>query len=84
MNPANGCSSKHIIASICECFSVAFQLAELRQECDARGLETKGNKGDLVARLQAYLDEHGESLERQRAGVGLKVAAGGGGRFFSV
>uniref|UniRef100_A0A1A8H5C9 SAP domain-containing ribonucleoprotein n=1 Tax=Nothobranchius korthausae TaxID=1143690 RepID=A0A1A8H5C9_9TELE len=36
------------------------KLAELRQECDARGLETKGNKGDLIARLQAYLDEHGE------------------------
>uniref|UniRef100_A0A1A8NFB9 SAP domain-containing ribonucleoprotein n=2 Tax=Nothobranchius TaxID=28779 RepID=A0A1A8NFB9_9TELE len=36
------------------------KLAELRQECDARGLETKGNKGELIARLQAYLDEHGE------------------------
>lgn len=37
------------------------QLAELRQECDARGLETKGNKGELIARLQAYLEEHGEA-----------------------
>uniref|UniRef100_A0A3Q0R7Y9 SAP domain-containing ribonucleoprotein n=1 Tax=Amphilophus citrinellus TaxID=61819 RepID=A0A3Q0R7Y9_AMPCI len=37
------------------------KLAELRQECDARGLETKGNKGELIARLQAYLDEHGEA-----------------------
>ncbi|XP_037539709.1 SAP domain-containing ribonucleoprotein-like [Nematolebias whitei] len=36
------------------------KLAELRQECDARGLETKGNKGELIARLQAYLEEHGE------------------------
>uniref|UniRef100_A0A3B5LLW0 SAP domain-containing protein n=1 Tax=Xiphophorus couchianus TaxID=32473 RepID=A0A3B5LLW0_9TELE len=36
-------------------------LAELRQECEARGLETKGNKGDLIARLQAYLEEHGEA-----------------------
>uniref|UniRef100_A0A8C7Y5N4 SAP domain-containing ribonucleoprotein n=1 Tax=Oryzias sinensis TaxID=183150 RepID=A0A8C7Y5N4_9TELE len=35
------------------------KLAELRQECDARGLETKGNKGELIARLQAYLEEHG-------------------------
>ncbi|XP_029912695.1 SAP domain-containing ribonucleoprotein isoform X2 [Myripristis murdjan] len=35
-------------------------LAELRQECEARGLETKGNKGELIARLQAYLDEHEE------------------------
>ncbi|KAK7909608.1 hypothetical protein WMY93_014292 [Mugilogobius chulae] len=34
------------------------KLAELRQECEARGLETKGNKGELIARLQAYLDEH--------------------------
>uniref|UniRef100_H3D4G5 SAP domain-containing ribonucleoprotein n=1 Tax=Tetraodon nigroviridis TaxID=99883 RepID=H3D4G5_TETNG len=36
------------------------KLAELRQECDARGLETKGNKGELIARLQAYLEEHAE------------------------
>lgn len=36
------------------------QLAELRQECEARGLETKGNKGELILRLQAYLDEHGK------------------------
>lgn len=42
-------------------FSFLSQLAELRQECDARGLETKGNKGELIARLQAYLDEHGEA-----------------------
>ncbi|XP_015236566.1 SAP domain-containing ribonucleoprotein [Cyprinodon tularosa] len=39
------------------------KLAELRQECDARGLETKGNKGDLIARLQAYLDEHEEDVD---------------------
>lgn len=37
------------------------QLAELRQECEARGLETKGNKGELIARLQAYLEEHGQT-----------------------
>ena len=41
-------------------FLLLFQLAELRQECEARGLETKGNKGELIARLQAYLEEHGE------------------------
>uniref|UniRef100_A0A8C9SBF1 SAP domain containing ribonucleoprotein n=1 Tax=Scleropages formosus TaxID=113540 RepID=A0A8C9SBF1_SCLFO len=34
------------------------KLAELKQECAARGLEVKGNKGDLIARLQAYLEEH--------------------------
>ncbi|XP_058869029.1 SAP domain-containing ribonucleoprotein-like [Acipenser ruthenus] len=34
------------------------KLAELKQECTARGLETKGNKQELVNRLQAYLEEH--------------------------
>lgn len=43
--------------------SVLDQLAELRQECDARGLGTKGNKGELIARLQAYLEEHGETRD---------------------
>uniref|UniRef100_A0A6I8NH46 SAP domain-containing ribonucleoprotein n=1 Tax=Ornithorhynchus anatinus TaxID=9258 RepID=A0A6I8NH46_ORNAN len=33
-------------------------LAELKQECLARGLETKGIKQDLINRLQAYLEEH--------------------------
>lgn len=42
---------------LCRC--VWLQLAELKQECAARGLEVKGNKGDLIARLQAYLEEHG-------------------------
>ncbi|XP_074836322.1 SAP domain-containing ribonucleoprotein isoform X1 [Carettochelys insculpta] len=36
------------------------KLAELKQECLARGLEVKGNKQDLIHRLQAYLDEHAE------------------------
>ncbi|XP_063808654.1 SAP domain-containing ribonucleoprotein isoform X3 [Pseudophryne corroboree] len=35
-------------------------LAELKQECLARGLEVKGNKSDLINRLQAYLEEHAE------------------------
>ncbi|CAL8274946.1 unnamed protein product [Boreogadus saida] len=39
------------------------KLAELRQECEARALETKGNKGDLIARLQTYLEEHEEDLD---------------------
>ncbi|XP_034027901.1 SAP domain-containing ribonucleoprotein [Thalassophryne amazonica] len=39
------------------------KLAELRQECEARGLETKGNKGDLIARLQTYLEEHEEDVD---------------------
>ncbi|KAI3357805.1 hypothetical protein L3Q82_016198, partial [Scortum barcoo] len=38
-------------------------LAELRQECEARGLDTKGNKGELIARLQAYLEEHEEDVD---------------------
>ncbi|XP_061075651.1 SAP domain-containing ribonucleoprotein-like isoform X6 [Conger conger] len=36
------------------------QLAELKQECAARGLDIKGNKGELIGRLQAYLEEHGD------------------------
>ncbi|KAM9523367.1 SAP domain-containing ribonucleoprotein-like isoform 2-T2 [Salvelinus alpinus] len=36
------------------------KLAELKQECAVRGLEVKGNKGDLIGRLQAYLEEHDE------------------------
>ncbi|KAI1891072.1 hypothetical protein AGOR_G00160140 [Albula goreensis] len=36
------------------------KLAELKQECAARDLDVKGNKGELIARLQAYLEEHGE------------------------
>uniref|UniRef100_A0A8D2CND3 SAP domain-containing ribonucleoprotein n=1 Tax=Sciurus vulgaris TaxID=55149 RepID=A0A8D2CND3_SCIVU len=36
------------------------KLAELKQECLARGLETKGIKHDLINRLQAYLEEHAE------------------------
>ncbi|XP_028309596.1 SAP domain-containing ribonucleoprotein [Gouania willdenowi] len=39
------------------------KLAELRQECEARGLETKGNKGELIARLQAYLEEHEDDVD---------------------
>ncbi|XP_054635172.1 SAP domain-containing ribonucleoprotein [Dunckerocampus dactyliophorus] len=39
------------------------KLAELRQECEARGLETKGNKGELIARLQAYLEEQDEDVD---------------------
>uniref|UniRef100_A0A673KSK2 SAP domain-containing protein n=1 Tax=Sinocyclocheilus rhinocerous TaxID=307959 RepID=A0A673KSK2_9TELE len=41
--------------------SYTVHLAELKQECTARGLEAKGNKADLIARLQAYLDEHGKN-----------------------
>ncbi|KAM9319974.1 SAP domain-containing ribonucleoprotein [Gastrophryne carolinensis] len=34
------------------------KLAELKQECLARGLDVKGNKSDLINRLQVYLEEH--------------------------
>ncbi|XP_016351676.1 SAP domain-containing ribonucleoprotein-like isoform X2 [Sinocyclocheilus anshuiensis] len=44
------------------------KLAELKQECTARGLEAKGNKADLIARLQAYLDEHEEVNEEEVLG----------------
>lgn len=46
------------------------QLAELKQECLARGLEAKGNKQDLIHRLQAYLEEHGGPGAGSRAGAG--------------
>ncbi|XP_061760303.1 SAP domain-containing ribonucleoprotein [Nerophis ophidion] len=39
------------------------KLAELRQECEARGLETKGNKGELIARLQTYLEEQEDDVD---------------------
>ncbi|XP_050959939.1 SAP domain-containing ribonucleoprotein [Labeo rohita] len=41
------------------------KLAELKQECSARGLDAKGNKADLIARLQAYLEEHEEVNEEE-------------------
>ncbi|XP_056590783.1 SAP domain-containing ribonucleoprotein [Triplophysa dalaica] len=44
------------------------KLAELKQECVARGLDAKGNKGDLIARLQAYLDEQEEVNEEEVLG----------------
>ncbi|TKS69141.1 SAP domain-containing ribonucleoprotein [Collichthys lucidus] len=43
--------------------TLSVKLAELRQECEARGLDTKGNKGELIARLQAYLEEHEEDVD---------------------
>uniref|UniRef100_A0A8D0HCJ2 SAP domain containing ribonucleoprotein n=1 Tax=Sphenodon punctatus TaxID=8508 RepID=A0A8D0HCJ2_SPHPU len=39
--------------------SLVVQLAELKHECLSRGLEVKGNKQDLINRLQAYFDESG-------------------------
>nr|XP_055039985.1 SAP domain-containing ribonucleoprotein isoform X4 [Misgurnus anguillicaudatus] len=45
------------------------KLAELKQECVARGLDAKGNKADLIARLQAYLDEHEEVNEEEVLGT---------------
>ncbi|XP_062401944.1 SAP domain-containing ribonucleoprotein [Sardina pilchardus] len=41
------------------------KLAELKQECTARGLDAKGNKGDLISRLQAYLEEHDEEVNEE-------------------
>lgn len=54
-------SIKALSVNVKSLLVLLFQLAELRQECEARGLETKGNKGELIARLQAYLEEHGKS-----------------------
>ncbi|XP_014022719.1 SAP domain-containing ribonucleoprotein isoform X1 [Salmo salar] len=41
------------------------KLAELKQECAVRGLEVKGNKGDLIGRLQAYLEEHEDEVNEE-------------------
>ncbi|XP_022538131.1 SAP domain-containing ribonucleoprotein [Astyanax mexicanus] len=41
------------------------KLAELKQECSLRGLDIKGNKGDLIARLQQYLEEHEEDVNEE-------------------
>ncbi|CAB1336666.1 unnamed protein product [Coregonus sp. 'balchen'] len=37
-------------------------LAELKQECEARGLDVKGNKVELITRLQAHLEEHEDDI----------------------
>ncbi|KAA0708084.1 SAP domain-containing ribonucleoprotein [Triplophysa tibetana] len=52
------------------------KLAELKQECVARGLDAKGNKGDLIARLQAYLDEQDgcyDTLLYEKSDVKLRI-----------
>ncbi|XP_029631479.1 SAP domain-containing ribonucleoprotein isoform X3 [Salmo trutta] len=41
------------------------KLAELKQECAVRGLAVKGNKGDLIGRLQAYLEEHEDEVNEE-------------------
>lgn len=57
------------------------QLAELKQECLARGLEAKGNKQDLINRLQAYLEEHGGCCEAPPA---PSRRPGGGSRRWGI
>uniref|UniRef100_A0A673WL08 SAP domain-containing ribonucleoprotein-like n=1 Tax=Salmo trutta TaxID=8032 RepID=A0A673WL08_SALTR len=37
-------------------------LAELKHECEARGLDVKGNKVELITRLQAHLEEHEDDM----------------------
>ncbi|XP_010879472.1 SAP domain-containing ribonucleoprotein [Esox lucius] len=41
------------------------KLAELKQECAVRGLDVKGNKADLIGRLQAYLEEHEDEVNEE-------------------
>ncbi|PKK17511.1 putative LOC102089028 [Columba livia] len=48
-------------------------LAELKQECLARGLEAKGNKQDLIQRLQAYLEEHAEEEANEEDVLGEEI-----------
>uniref|UniRef100_A0A8I5NGR7 SAP domain-containing ribonucleoprotein n=1 Tax=Papio anubis TaxID=9555 RepID=A0A8I5NGR7_PAPAN len=47
------------------------KLAELKQECLACGLETKGIKQDLIHRLQAYLEEHRQRRGKEQSALGL-------------
>ena len=49
------------------------KLAELKQECLAHGLETKGIKQDLINRLQAYLEEHAEEEANEEDVLGEDV-----------
>ncbi|KAK2514509.1 hypothetical protein Q9966_015747 [Columba livia] len=49
------------------------KLAELKQECLARGLEAKGNKQDLIQRLQAYLEEHAEEEANEEDVLGEEI-----------
>nr|XP_041567413.1 SAP domain-containing ribonucleoprotein isoform X1 [Taeniopygia guttata] len=49
------------------------KLAELKQECLARGLEAKGNKQDLIHRLQAYLEEHAEEEPNEEDVLGEEI-----------
>ncbi|NXX81967.1 SARNP protein, partial [Urocolius indicus] len=52
---------------------LSVQLAELKQECLARGLEAKGNKQDLINRLQAYLEEHAEEEANEEDVLGEEI-----------
>ncbi|NXK15066.1 SARNP protein, partial [Herpetotheres cachinnans] len=52
---------------------IPVQLAELKQECLARGLEAKGNKQDLINRLQAYLEEHAEEEANEEDVLGEEI-----------
>ena len=49
------------------------KLAELKQECLAHGLETKGIKQDLINRRQAYLEEHAEEEANEEDVLGEDV-----------
>uniref|UniRef100_A0A2K6TBN2 SAP domain-containing ribonucleoprotein n=1 Tax=Saimiri boliviensis boliviensis TaxID=39432 RepID=A0A2K6TBN2_SAIBB len=49
------------------------KLAKLKQECLARGLQTKGIKQDFIHRLQAYLEEHAEEEEAETKPIELPV-----------
>ncbi|KAM6330686.1 LOW QUALITY PROTEIN: SAP domain-containing ribonucleoprotein [Alca torda] len=47
---------------------------ELKQECLARGrVEVKGNKQDLINRLQAYLEEHAEEEANEEDVLGEEI-----------
>ena len=43
-------------------FALFLQVADLRGKLGELGLETKGTKAELIARVEKYLSEQGEQL----------------------
>lgn len=43
----------------CNSYNYNYQVAELRQRMGSIGLDTKGTKAELIARVEKYLNEQG-------------------------
>ena len=44
-----------------EQYGCGYQVQELRKQASELGLETKGTKAEILARIEKYLKEQGES-----------------------